>query len=300
MAQLDDRDLAARRAQAQASVSAAQSGRASAEADGESAEARLILARANHQRIEQLREKNSATPQELDRATAELRMAEAAVRAARARLAEASASVAAGEAASRAAEVAASFSTITAPFDGIVTSRLIEPGNTASPGLPLLTIETTGAFRLELQIDEGRARSLHTGDAVAVDLDGIEEGESMTGRVVEIARAVDSAGHAFVVKVQLPAAAEVRSGMFARARFEAEERKALVVPASAIVRRGQLSLVFAVDGGGRARMRAITAGARSGDSVEVLAGVQAGELVILSPPASLVDGTAVRTTGGRP
>ena len=88
--------------------------------------------------------------------------------------------------------------------------------------------------------------------------------------------------------------------MFARARFEAEERKALVVPASAIVRRGQLSLVFAVDGGGRARMRAISAGARSGDSVEVLAGVQAGELVILSPPASLVDGTAVRTTGGRP
>ena len=77
VAQLDDRDLAARRAQAQASVLAAQSGRASAEADGESAEARLILARANHQRMEQLREKNSATPQELDRATAELRMAEA-------------------------------------------------------------------------------------------------------------------------------------------------------------------------------------------------------------------------------
>jgi RND family efflux transporter MFP subunit len=297
---LDDRDLLARRAQAQASVSVAQSGRASAEADGESAEARLALAQTNYRRIEQLREKNSATPQELDQATAELRMAEAAGRAARARLAVVSASVAAGEAASRASEIDASFSTITAPFDGIVTSKLIEPGNTASPGLPLLTIEATGACRLELQIDEGRARFLHPGDAVAVDLDGAAEWGSLTGRVGEIARAVDSAGHAFVVKVELPAVKGLRSGMFARARFEAEERKALVVPASAIVRRGQLSLVFVVDGGGRARMRAITTGARSRDSVEVLAGVQEGELVVLSPPASLVDGTVVRTTGGRP
>jgi RND family efflux transporter MFP subunit len=263
-------------------------------------EARLALARANHQRIEQLRERNSATPQELDRSTAEMRMAEAAVRAAVARAAEASASVAAAQAASREAEVTASFSSIAAPFNGLVTNKLLEPGNMASPGVPLLTIETTDGFRLEVQIDETRVRSLDLGDAAAVKLAGNEEEDAITGRVVEIAPAVDPAAHAFVVKVELPLAAAVRSGMFARARFEIDERKALVVPASAIVHRGQLSLVFAVDSTRHARMRAITAGARSGDFVEALSGVQPGEMVIVNPSSSLTDGAAVRAAGERP
>ena len=77
-------------------------------------------------------------------------------------------------------------------------------------------------------------------------------------------------------------------------------RRALAVPASAIVRRGQLSLVFIVDTSRHARMRAVTAGALSGDSVEVLAGIQPGEAVIVNPPASLVDGAEVRVTGGQP
>jgi multidrug efflux pump subunit AcrA (membrane-fusion protein) len=57
--------------------------------------------------------------------------------------------------------------------------------------------------------------------------------------------------------------------------------------------------VFVVDGTGRARTRAVTAGEKSDDWVEVLAGVQPGESVIVSPPAPLVDGAEVRATGGR-
>lgn len=300
LAVLDDRDLAAERARAQASVTGAQSGAASAAAERESAEARVALARATQKRMEQLRDKNSATPQELDRTTAELQMAEAGARAAGARLAEASASVSAAQAASRSADVAASFSSITAPFDGLVTNRLLEPGNMASPGVPILTIETTDGFRLEVQIDGARAGSITIGDTPAIELEGRDDADAMTGRVVEIARAIDPAAHAFIVKIQLPAGAAVRSGMFARARFERERRKALAVPASAIVRRGQLSLAFVVDSSRRARMRAVTAGARSGDSVEVLAGIQPGEIVIVNPPASVVDGAEVRVTGERP
>ena len=300
VAVLDDRDLAANRARAHASVAAAQSGAASAGAERESAEARLALARANHQRIEQLRERNSATPQELDRATAELHMADAGVRAARARVDEASASVTAAQAAARSADASASFSTIAAPFDGLVTNRLLEPGNMAAPGTPLLTMETTDGFRLEVQIDAARARAIEVGDAVAVEIEGQDEADTLTGRVVEVARAIDPGTHAFVVKIQLPAGTAVRSGTFARARFARGERKALVVPESAVVRRGQLSLVFVVDASRHARMRAITPGARAGDSVEVLAGIQPGETVVLNPHAPLVDGSEVRAIGGRP
>jgi multidrug efflux pump subunit AcrA (membrane-fusion protein) len=91
----------------------------------------------------------------------------------------------------------------------------------------------------------------------------------------------------------------MRSGMFARAHFKADHRQALVVPAAAVVRRGQLSLVFIAEAGGRARMRAITAGSRSGDTLEILAGVQPGERVILDAPASLVDGAPIRIIGGQ-
>jgi RND family efflux transporter MFP subunit len=300
LAVLDDRDLAAERARAQASVTAAQSGAVSAEAERQSAEARVVLARTTQKRMEQLREKNSATPQELDRTTAELEMAEAGARAAGARLAEASASVSAAQAAGRAAEVAASFSSIAAPFDGLVTNRLLEPGNMASPGVPILTIETTDGFRLEVQVDAARAGSVKIGDTAAIELEDHGVADTIAGRVVEVARAIDPAAHAFVVKIQLPAGVAVRSGVFARARFQSGMRKALAVPASAIVRRGQLSLVFIVDTGRHARMRAVTAGAQSGDSVEVLAGIQPGEAVIVNPPASLVDGAEVRVTGGQP
>lgn len=300
LAVLDDRDLAAERARAQASVTAAQSGAASAEAERQSAEARVVLARTTQKRMEQLSEKNSATPQELDRTTAELQMAEAGARAAGARLAEASASVSAAQAAGRAAEVAASFSSIVAPFDGLVTNRLLEPGNMASPGVPILTIETTDGFRLEVQIDAARAGSVRIGDTAAIELEDHGVANTIAGSVVEVARAIDPAAHASVVKIQLPAGVAVRSGVFARARFESGMRKALAVPASAIVRRGQLSLVFIVDTSRHARMRAVTAGALSGDSVEVLAGIQPGEAVIVNPPASLVDGAEVRVTGGQP
>ena len=300
LAVLDDRDLAAERAHAQASVIAAQSGAASAEAERQSAEARVVLARTTQTRMEQLREKNSATPQELDGTTAELEMAEAGVRAARARLAQASASVSAAQAADRAADVAASFSSITAPFDGLVTNRLLEPGNMASPGVPVLTIETTDGFRLEVQLDALRAQSVKTGDRAAIELEDHGVADKIAGRVVEVARAIDPAAHAFVVKIQLPAGVAVRSGAFARARFESGPRQALAVPAAAIVRRGQLSLVFVVDSGRHARMRAVTAGVQSGDSVEVLAGIQPGEAVIVNPPANLVDGAEVRVSGGQP
>ena len=88
--------------------------------------------------------------------------------------------------------------------------------------------------------------------------------------------------------------------MFARARMQAEVRDALVVAPAAIVRRGQLSLVFVIDENGRARMRVVAGGPETDSAIEVLAGLSKGEAVIVAPPDSLADGRAVRTAGGRP
>jgi len=297
---LDDRDLAAHRAQATASLAAARHGAASADASRDGADAALLLAKAHHARILQLSDRKSATPAELDHATADLRVAEGAVRAAAARSAEAAAAVVGAEATARASDVTASYSIIAAPFDGLVTSKHTEPGNMASPGLPLLTIEAADGFRLEFQADEARVRSMRPGDIVAVELEGAEEGMTISGRIAEVAHAIDPAAHTFTVKVALPPGPALRSGMFARARMRADVRDALVVPATAVVRRGQLSLVFVVDAERRARMRAVTIGAHADDGIEILAGVSAGEAVVVVPPPLLTDGAAVRAVGGQP
>jgi RND family efflux transporter MFP subunit len=296
---LDDRDLAARHAQAEAALKAAQNGRTSAEASREAAEAALTLAKIHHARIQGLRDRNSATPAELDRATADLRAADGAARAAAARSDEAAASVVAAAAAARVAAVNASYSTITAPFDGLVTAKHTEPGNMVSPGMPLVTIESVEAFRLEFQVDEARVRSLTSGDAVAVEVEGAGDDMPVTGRIVEIARANDFAAHSFTVKVAIPPGGALRSGMYARARLQGDVRRALNVPAAAVMRRGQLSVVFVVDAEGRARLRAVNAGARADDAIEILAGLSAGERVVVSPVPSLTDGTAVRVAGGK-
>ena len=60
--------------------------------------------------------------------------------------------------------------TIRAPFDGMVTEKMVDPGNIASPGVPLLRLEDTRGFRLEVRVDQSRTSEIHQGDSVPVFL----------------------------------------------------------------------------------------------------------------------------------
>ena len=110
--------------------------------------------------------------------------------------------------------------------------------------------------------------------------------------MVEISRAVNADARAFLVKIALPDAPGLRSGEFARTRFGGTPRRALTIPSSAIVRRGQLTSVFVVDRG-VAALRLVNV-----NGSEVLAGLTESEMVILSPPPGLTDGQRV-SVGGR-
>ena len=159
----------------------------------------------------------------------------------------------------------------------------------ASPGTPLLRVEDTSRFRLEVRVDESLVREIRSGASVPVFL-GIGA-SAVNGTVVEVSRAVDADVHAFVVKIALPDVSGLRSGEFGKARFSAPPRRALTIPASAIARRGQLTSVFVVENG-RARVRLVNM-----SESEVLAGLSESELVILSPPTGLVDGRRVTVEG---
>jgi RND family efflux transporter MFP subunit len=295
---LDGREMVAHRARAAASVIAAQESAAAADADVAAAEANLQLARATHQRVADLAGKKSATPQELDQARAGLQAAEAQLRASQARRAAAHAGQDAARAATAAADAGVGYTVLAAPFDGIVTERSVDPGAMATPGTPLLTIEDPASFRLDVRLDEARAAQVAPGQQVDVAL-GDAAGTERTwspGTVAEIAR-LDPASHAFLVKIDLPPGTDLRSGTFGRARFGGPPRQTLTVPASAVVRRGQLTFVFAVDGEQRVHLRAISPGATGGGRVEALAGVSDGDRVVVNPPPALTDGARIDSGG---
>ena len=291
---LDGRDLAAQARRAKAQGASADQDVIAAGAERRAAEAALALARATHARIAGLASKRSATPQELDETTGALRAAEARAAAAAARAQAAVSGVEAARAASEAADTTETFSRITAPFDGVVTEKMVEPGNMAVPGTPLMRIEDTRRFRLDVRVDEARIGRVTPGAPVSVALDtGSDDGARVVdGTVTEVGRAADADVRSFLVKIELPADGRLRSGMFGRARFSTRPRRALTVPEGALVHTGQVTSVFVVEQD-MARVRFVNV-----RGTEALAGLSDGDVVIVNPPPTLTDGRRV-TAGGR-
>jgi RND family efflux transporter MFP subunit len=178
---------------------------------------------------------------------------------------------------------------ITAPFRGVVVERKAEPGMLAAPGMPIAVVEQASGYRLEASVEENRVKAIRPGMAVEVTIEAL--GQTMPGRVEEIVPALDPGSRSFTVKIPV-AGPMLRSGMFGRARFAMGEKKALMIPAAAVVRQGQVEQVFVVDNG-VAKLRLVTTGARRGDRVEVLTGLSAGEVVVSPVPGNLRDGSRV-------
>lgn len=267
--------------QPRAAVQGAVAAESSAQNDVSGAESELALAESTMKRYQQLYDKKSVSPQEFDQIKSRYQSALARRDMARARQQQAS---------SEAARARASlgYAQIRAPFAGLVTEKRADPGTLASPGMPLFTIEDTRSYRLEVTVNEsdigivrmGGAAPAKPGTPVTIDALGNAE---LSGKVVQIVPAADPASRSFLVKVQLPADARLRSGLFGRARFSRGERTALVIPASSIVTRGQLPGVYVIDAGQIAALRYVTLGKTTGQQTEILSGLQEGERLIAAP-----------------
>jgi RND family efflux transporter MFP subunit len=229
----------------------------------------LALARLERDRMVALREKEVATAAQLDQAQSQLRVAEATYAEAR---------------------TLADHAVLRAPFDGVVTAKLAQPGDTAMPGQGLLVVEAPAVLRFEARVPESRAQGLALGQPAAVRLDG--ETREQQGTIGEIDPAADAATRTVLVKVDLPADPALRSGRFGRLLLTRGNAEAIVAPAGAVVRRGQLELVFVVDAG-VARLRLVRTGRAAGDGVEIISGLEGGETLAASEAALLVDGQKV-------
>ena len=287
---LDAKEMDSAVRQAEAMDAEARNGRAEAIQAMAAANAQLDLARATHRRMNELFKRKSVTQQELDEATARLRMAEAGATAAIAKRNQTDARVNQATEAIAAAKIQRGYLEIRSPFAGRVMERTVEPGNLAAPGQPLLTIEQSGAFRLEVPVEESLLGSVRLGDRVPVRLEAVAR--DLEARVVEIVPAVDAMSRSFTVKLDVPGVANLRSGMFGTARFARGKKLALTVPPGAVREEGSLKYVM-VAGEGQVRLRMVTLGAAREGAVEVLSGLSEGEKVVHPLAATLRDGAKV-------
>lgn len=287
---VDARDLEAAQRQAQAGLDEAKGAIPEAESAIAAAQAQFDLAQSTLRRMKELHEKRSLSAQEFDESNARVKVQEAAVAMARARRRQIDDKIRQAEQAVQQSRIARGYAEIKAPFAGLVLARRVEPGALSAPGVPLIDVEQTGDYRLEAIVEESRLGAVKQGAMTTVAVDAIAA--PLTGRVVEIAPAVDPGSRAFVVRIDLPANPALRGGLFGRARFSTGTRQVLAVPRAAVETQGQLQSVM-VEEGGVARARLVSLGAAREETVEVLSGLRAGDRLILPRPAGLVDGAPV-------
>lgn len=249
------------------------------------AESDLNLAEATFKRYQTLYDRKSVSPQEFDEIKARYQAAQARREMARAGQAQTKAAL-------QAARTAFSYAHIVAPFDGLVTERKADVGTLASPGMPVFTVEDLRRYRLEATVNETDLRFVRQGQQVSVSIDAIQ-GRELKGKVVEIVPAADPGSRSFLVKVELPSDPALRSGLFGRVHITRGERTALLVPRKAIVERGQLQGIYVLDQNRIAGLRYITLGKSSAEQVEVLAGLQPGEMLIGDPGGRELSGKKI-------
>lgn len=249
IAVLDDRDLNARLEQSKSALAAA--------------EAQATQSEAEYRRIKTLFGKEAATQRDLEGVQARSTAARSQVEQARHAVAE--------------AEVMLSESVLRAPIDGVITGKWAQAGDTAIPGKPIVILQDVQHLRLEAQVSEESARKATLGMEVRVRIDAL--GREGVARLEEISPTADAESRTVLVKAGLTAGEGPRVGMFGRLLLPCGKKTALLIPASAVLRSGQLEMVRVLECG-EAQMRHIRTGKILGERIEVLSGLREGEQIL--------------------
>ena len=235
------------------------------------ARAMATEARSRHARVSDLASKKLLSAADLDRATADRDAAEA-------RLASAEAGVAA-------AQEQFGYTEVRAPFAGVVTARHVEVGEAVNPGQPLTAVAALGALRVNVDVPQAAADGIRALGAARV----YAGQQVLDSAQVTVFPAAASGSNTVRVRIELePGVAGLYPGMFVKAGFSTGAPVALRVPASALVRRSEVTAVYVVGEDGQARLRQVRLGRRLGEEFEVLSGLSAGERIAADPVAAIL------------
>lgn len=243
-----------------------------------SAEAAYNVARAAYERAEQLRDRQVITIGEYERDRTAFAAAAAQLEQIRTRR---------------------GYATVRAPVDGVVLDKSVETGDAVGTQTRLFTLGDVSTMVVRVEVSELDVVELERGSPARVLLDAYP-GRVLNGRIRRVFPAADPATRLVPVEVELDrsAAGIARPGFLARVLFQLDAREGVVlIPASAVVSGTGADGVFVVQNG-RALRRTVETGVSSEGRVEVVAGLNAGDTVVVSGANALRDGAEVRITAG--
>lgn len=242
---------------------------AASEAQVREAEAALVNARAQFERTRQLLAQKFVSQAALDKAEADYKAAESRMKATLA---------GAGAAATE-----KSFTTIVAPYGGVVSARHVQLGEMASPGKPLLTGFDPTGLRVVATVPSAQVPAIQAGAKARIEVPSL--GRWVDVKSVTVVPSADPRTHTTQVRLDLPDDAKgLLPGVFARAHFVTGRAPRLMVPREAVLRRSEVTAVYVLGADGAPRLRQVRTGTAADEkSIEILAGLKAGEKVALDP-----------------
>lgn len=264
---INNTDLTAQRARANANITEAKAAFKNAEKD--------------YLRFKNLFADKSASQKELDDRTVQYQMAEARMNAALQMKNE--------------IESQFTYVNLRSPFSGKVTQIATQEGDMAKPGIPLIWVEAPGSFEVNVLIPESEIAQIQSGAEVSVNIKAINT--SVKGTVTELSSSAKNTGGQYMVTVVLQKSeAKIFSGMYAAVEFLLDKQPKsdkVLLPLEAIVSRGQLKGIYTVSANNTAVLRWLRLGHTFGDKVEVLSGLTADEDYILSANGKLYNGAKI-------
>jgi RND family efflux transporter MFP subunit len=171
---------------------------------------------------------------------------------------------------------------VRAPYGGVVVERHVEPGEYTRPGEPFMTGYVPDQLRVNVSVSQSIIASLRSGRGARVIL--LENGNSVEVERITIHPFADSRSHSFPVRLDLaPAKERLFPGMLVKVVVDIGDTTRLLLPRQAMVSRSEINAVYVADKEGRLALRQVRHGARFGDQIEILAGLDDGEAVALDP-----------------
>ncbi len=175
-----------------------------------------------------------------------------------------------------------SHTVLRAPYSGVVVERHVEPGESVSPGQPIMTGYALGQLRVSANVPQSIIDGLRNHRLARVII--LEDKHSIEISKITIHPFANPKNHSFPVRLQLPQMERrLYPGMLVKVAITIGSTQRLVLPQRALVSRAEVNAVYVLDDGGKISFRQVRPGNRYGEQIEILAGLDAGETIALDP-----------------